>query len=331
MTTPFSRLATQVVSSPLGWRLIDGSLLRIARYAVRIRHGRPRLDTLLEDIVRHEMPDLTVRHGPFAGLRYPRATSSGSTLFPKLLGSYERELHEVLRLICTTTYTDVVDIGGAEGYYAIGLARAIPSARVWAFDTDARALASCREMAVLNQVAARVTTSGVCTPDTLAAMPLGRFPLIICDCEGYEARLFTDATVHFLLQSDLLIETHDFLDISISRTVCTRFAATHDVAVIRSIDDITKAHCYEYAELANYELPTRKLLLAERRPAIMEWLWLTSRARRGNPFTRSPEDRYALADRDKIAKDRRTEGFPPRADATVQPSEPTAWVDTRGT
>ena len=36
-------------------------------------------------------PNLTVLHGPFRGMRYPEMRSVGSALFPKILGSYERE------------------------------------------------------------------------------------------------------------------------------------------------------------------------------------------------------------------------------------------------
>ena len=36
--------------------------------------------------------NLEVRTGPFAGMQYPQAKSAGSSLLPKILGSYEKEL-----------------------------------------------------------------------------------------------------------------------------------------------------------------------------------------------------------------------------------------------
>jgi hypothetical protein len=42
----------------------------------------------------HELVrEMTVRSGPFQGMRYPGAEAAGSALIPKLLGSYQRELH----------------------------------------------------------------------------------------------------------------------------------------------------------------------------------------------------------------------------------------------
>ena len=61
---------------------------------------------------------LKVIHGPFEGLQYPDARSSGSSLLPKLIGSYEHELHEIINDALGQSYTDLVDIGCAEGYYA---------------------------------------------------------------------------------------------------------------------------------------------------------------------------------------------------------------------
>ncbi len=76
-----------------------------------------------------------VRAGPFAGMRYVD-TSVGSCFIPKLLGTYERELASKVEWICRQQPELVVDIGAAEGYYAIGLAMRIPAARVVAFELD---------------------------------------------------------------------------------------------------------------------------------------------------------------------------------------------------
>jgi hypothetical protein len=62
---------------------------------------------------------MTVANGPFKGLRYPSVHTFGSALFPKLLGSYESELHPVLGGMMGNGYTTVVDIGCGEGYCAV--------------------------------------------------------------------------------------------------------------------------------------------------------------------------------------------------------------------
>src|SRR5256885_1693545 len=57
--------------------------------------------------------------GPFAGIRYPE-TRRIAALVPKLCGTFERELVPVLEQIKTRTYSTIIDIGAAEGFYAIG-------------------------------------------------------------------------------------------------------------------------------------------------------------------------------------------------------------------
>ena len=70
--------------------------------------------------------------GPFAGMSCI-SEAICSSLVPKLLGSYESELHQVLNQILETDYQNVIDIGCAEGYYAVGLALRLPNARVYAW------------------------------------------------------------------------------------------------------------------------------------------------------------------------------------------------------
>ena len=58
---------------------------------------------------------------------------------PKLLGVYERELNPYIEQACALNFPLIVDVGAAEGYYAVGMALRNPSARVIAFEMDARA------------------------------------------------------------------------------------------------------------------------------------------------------------------------------------------------
>ncbi len=239
------------------------------------RMGKDSID--IDAIVMNIFPDLTVRHGVFRGLKYPERKSIGSALFPKLLGSYERELQPILQEICHDAYTEIINIGCAEGYYAVGLAMRIPSTRVFAYDTDEEAIRLCKKMAMLNSVDKRVFVGSFCDPNTLRRIPLTKKGLILSDCEGYEKYLFAEALVPYLESHDLLIEIHDFIDPSISSTIRRRFKESHEFEVIRSLDDFEKAQTYFYEELAGFDLATRGVLVGEQRPVIMEWFYMKSR------------------------------------------------------
>jgi hypothetical protein len=83
----------------------------------------------------------TVQSGPFAGMRFLPKTPD-SCLMPKLLGCYEADLHRHVVAALDRGYDTVINIGCAEGYYAVGFARLLPAIEVCAFDTEVAARAA---------------------------------------------------------------------------------------------------------------------------------------------------------------------------------------------
>jgi hypothetical protein len=223
--------------------------------------------------------DLTVRGGPFVGLRYPAATAYGSSLYPKLLGSYEAELHPAFARLRTRSYDDIVDIGFAEGYYLVGLAQRFPGARVWGYDPSPAAHRLCTDLAAANALEpACLRLQPAATPEALAPALTAR-ALVICDCEGYEAELFASGHSDRWRRADLVIETHDFLVPGIAADLATRLAPTHAVEIAPADSTpaarLTRApaaarRCFSSAELVR--------LLDEGRPPNQVWLVATARA-----------------------------------------------------
>ena len=173
-----------------------------------------------------------VQGGPFKGMTFLEAAREGCTA-PKLLGSYESELHPHIRGAIRRGYDRVVNIGSAEGYYAVGLACALPEAEVRAYDIDEKAQAACRELAELNGVAARVKTAGAFRGadfDALAAEP-GR-SLVLCDIEGAERELLDPARFPGLLSLDLIVELHEVAEQGLSKEVTGRFQDSHEVVIV---------------------------------------------------------------------------------------------------
>jgi hypothetical protein len=279
----FQRLCSKAVRQEIIWKLLDSTVLKATRLLESARR-RFEVERRSDELARTNMqilgevcPDLVVKHGPFAGMKYPGCQSFGSALVPKILGSYESEIHPIIESICSEPYTEIIDIGCGEGYYAVGLALRIPTAVVYAYDTNAAACRFCGEMAALNGVGDRVIAGSFCDEAVLRSIPVSRRCLIISDCEGYEKTLFSADLVRSLVNYDLLIETHDFIDIAISDDLVRLFQSSHEIKTIKSIDDIEKAKTYRFKEIAHYDFGVRKRLLGERRPTIMEWLFLRSR------------------------------------------------------
>lgn len=255
---------------------------KLSRFFWQIKYQRDLIErkgseTNINGVVEQLFKDKTVLHGPFKGLKYPGFRSRNSSLNSKLIGSYETELHDVFTEIINTNYTQILDIGCAEGYYAVGLALKMPAVNVIAYDIEAEARQLTTDMAKLNQVADRVKVESSCTEQTLKDFTFDQYSLIISDCEGYERSLFTEKNLSNLKHTDVLIETHDWVNINISTDLENLFSKTHDVSVIRSIGDVLKAKHYKYEELANESLETKYRIFEEGRGFTDEWLWIKAR------------------------------------------------------
>lgn len=244
------------------------------------------------DLIRHYIPErfrpigyLThlvrkrtgsmVRLGPFKGMRYVE-TAQGSAYIPKLLGIYERELTPQIENLVSQHPKLIVDLGAAEGYYAIGLARCLGDTRVIAFEMEPSGQAALREMSVLNQVDGRMDIRGKCEPaDLVEALGSEMGAAVICDVEGYEEKLLDPVAVPALRQAAILVELHDFLVPNITQTLVQRFEDTHRIEQVwqqpRSRGE------FPWHTLGTALLPKSYLdwSVSEWRPVRMAWLWMT--------------------------------------------------------
>jgi hypothetical protein len=211
--------------------------------------------------------DKTILSGPFKGMRYHSFKSAGSVIIPKIIGSYEDELMSSLEKLFAKDYSEIIDVGCAEGYYAIGLALKFPNAKVYAYDLDEQARVLCNENAIENNVTPRLEVASFLDAIMLKQFTFTKKGLLICDCEGFEKQLFTEASVKNLNNCNLIIELHDCNDDTISKTILPLFINTHKLSLIKSNPD---------KKLSNYPFIKKngKLtdeLLNERNGIIMYW------------------------------------------------------------
>jgi hypothetical protein len=172
---------------------------------------------------------LRVSGGPFAGLTYPDLAAT--SLVPKLLGVYERELHGAVEHAVRADPEVIVNVGAADGYYAVGLARRCPSAAVHAFEADAGQRELLARVAAANGVDMRI--AGVARVEQLRGLPAGRL-LVVIDCEGCEGALLTPDELPSLRSATIIAELHDFVEPGLGDAVVRRFADTHDVALVQT-------------------------------------------------------------------------------------------------
>ena len=204
---------------------------------------------------------------------YPSAAVGSTVLVPKLLGSFELELHRVVEEVVRQRFPIIINIGCAEGYYAVGLARVLPDARVHAFDRDPSFRHLCGAMAALNSVEDRVTIYGAATPDQLQTLAQDQRVLIFCDCEGCERELLDPSGIPSLRGASIVVEMHDFIDRATSGTLLKRFEQTHVIAVI----DSSNRDPRKYDELEALPDEDAALAVDEFRPEQMQWAWMRPR------------------------------------------------------
>lgn len=171
-----------------------------------------------------------VQAGPFAGLVLgPRGTEGGHA--PRLLGIYERELHPQLERLIARGFARLVNIGCADGYYAVGLARRMPGTIVHAHDIDPKAREACAAMAAANGVAARIRIGGEVDHAALADLA-GPDTWLLVDIEGNEDALLDPVAVPALRGATILVECHEGPRPGVTARMAARFAASHRVSRI---------------------------------------------------------------------------------------------------
>lgn len=240
----------------------------------RVAPRRFRPSGYLEHLVRTRT-DGRVWCGPFAGMRC-LDEPIGSIHIPKLLGIYERELNACFDQACALKFPLIIDVGAAEGYYAVGMALRNLKARIIAFEMNAKARATLAEGVRLNDVDDRVEIRGKCEPEDLerALMSESR-PLVICDAEGCEAVLLDPAAVPSLQRAWILVELHEFIERCITEKIRERFVVSHEITQIwqqeRTIAD------FPFEDFYTRWLPKSYLFWAvsESRPEPMSWFWMT--------------------------------------------------------
>lgn len=240
------------------------------RLEAQLRHLAKWRSTVLANTLAVRQ-DGKVAHGPFAGMAYATRSSEGGRA-PRLLGVYEASLHPVIETVIARAYPQVLDIGCAEGYYAVGLARRMPDSVVHAHDMNPMARALCAEMAKANGVTERLRIGGEIAHADLA-LCANAPTFILCDIEGAEGVLLDPAKAPALAKADILVEVHEGMVPGLLARLTQRFQPTHRVTRIdRSLrPDLLPTWAEGLSDL------DRLLMLWEWRASPTPWLWMEQR------------------------------------------------------
>ena len=270
------RVTRVMMKSDLLWEVArrfseDGFFYR-QRYPVIHKRARRACASYLDQ--------LQVLDGPFAGMKYDQERSVGSSLWPKLLGTYESELRPCFQQIsCGERYRKIIDIGFTEGYYLIGFGRLFGDAQLVGFDTEDEAQSQCRSNAQVNGIDEdRLQLFGAFDLK-LFQETLEPNSLVIVDCEGAEREVVSGLSRDQAACADWLIETHDHLITGTSSQVVEILGETHDlVTVTTDVDLQPKCRLLPSSIRDSCDPYVQEALVSEGRVAKQSWIFATRRA-----------------------------------------------------
>jgi hypothetical protein len=210
---------------------------------------------------------------------YLEYATAHTAYFPKLLGIYELECSPYIETAANEPLDRVVNVGAAEGYYAVGLARRMPTVPITAFEASPEARESLAALAGLNGVRDRIAILGLCdSPALQAALEGSISPLVICDIDGGEATILDVREVPGLARAWILVETHDCFIPGVHASLRASFAATHEITSIPSRQRRSSdfpIHNWLTRLAPSLHLAT---VISEYRQVGNQWLWMEPRA-----------------------------------------------------
>jgi hypothetical protein len=222
--------------------------------------------------------------GPFRGMRFELSALSGRHLLGYLLGSYERELREVVGRILDRGYGTVINIGAGEGYYAVGFALRSPATRIDAFEALSEYHPLIERSVRLNRVADRITLNGLCDAVSLQCHLRDAAPptLVFMDIEGGEIDLLNPELISPLQHADILVETHDAFAPGVTEILIDRFSHTHNVECYTAQPRVLSDFPTDFLPLFRHMFPRLAVdLMDERRTGTQRWLFLTVKSESG--------------------------------------------------
>jgi len=173
----------------------------------------------------------TVMQGPLAGLDFLQQSAEGCHI-AKLLGCYEQPLQPFIEAAITQGYNTILNIGCAEGYYAVGMARRMPHTGVLAYDLNPRAQQACQGLADRNAVAERVSVGGLFKAADFESYTSQQV-LVMCDIEGAERELLDPQASPALKGMDIIVESHECLIRGLTQLLIDRFTDSHQITLVQ--------------------------------------------------------------------------------------------------
>jgi tRNA G37 N-methylase Trm5 len=158
---------------------------------------------------------------------------------------------------------NIVVVGAAEGYYAIGMKCRLPKAKVYAIEPSNESISILMNAAAANQA------------EIIVGAPLGEVfaapDLVLMDCEGAEVEYLDYEKFPMLASAHVIVEIHNLQGQNTDGILLDRFRGTHRVVMyMEGPRDPNRFAC-----LSGMTSDYRWMAVSEGRPCLMSWYSMT--------------------------------------------------------
>ena len=181
--------------------------------------------------------------GPFKGMLYIDDAYVGFVCH-KVTGTYEKEIQQVINDELLIEYDAIIDVGSAEGYYAVGMALFSKAHKVISYEGSDRGRELQKKLIKLNNVNEIIELKEYCDEHILTEEMLKYENIfLIIDVDGYELALLNNELNSKLNKATMIIECHNHCYENMETDLINRFKDTH---IIKSIPVRKKADYNDY-------------------------------------------------------------------------------------
>jgi hypothetical protein len=230
--------------------------------------NEPKIQEIIKKYV--FLNDKKIKMGLFENMIFDITPTEGCYL-PKLLGVYEQPLQDILKTFPIHSYERMLNIGCAEGFYAIGFALKYKDLEVVAFDVNDRAKEAAKKLAEQNKF--NINIQGLFDFETFSKY-IDKKTIIFCDIESYEKFLLDPSKNLNILHYDFIVESHEFMDSNITNILKDRFEKTHNITFI---SDNKKRHFENLNFMETLSDNEISCCIEESRPGPTPWLIMTKK------------------------------------------------------
>ena len=221
-----------------------------------------------------------IKYGPFKGLLLNRNTWWGELdLGSQCFGLYEREILNIIEKITPDTYQTFIDIGAADGYYAIGILKSGKIKRAICYEQSPDGRFALKKNWEKNLKPGQLDIFGEANIETLRQLSAADLQnvLILIDVEGAEFDILNRETLHRFQDCEMIVEIHNWTVGFVEKyTRLLKEASEYfTIEIIGRVERPTM----DISELRDFTDDNRLLLTSERRPCLMRFLRLLPKKR----------------------------------------------------